>query len=239
MLASLDFLRELNIWSVILRLLLAVFVGGLIGLERTRKRRPAGFRTYTLVCLGSALTMLLSQYEYYMLTEVWLEDAMQIGITTDVSRFGAQAINGIGFLGAGTILVTGRKEVKGMTTAACLWASACVGLAIGAGFYECVVLSVLIIFLTVYILPGIEYKILQMTRDMNVYVEFDNPDDVGQISSRIKAQGFIILEIDMEHGGKETRPSAVFAIRMYHRRAHTQVLASISEIKSVRFVDEI
>jgi len=172
MLASLDFLRELNIWSVILRLLLAVFVGGLIGLERTRKRRPAGFRTYTLVCLGSALTMLLSQYEYYMLTEVWVEDALKIGITTDVSRFGAQAINGIGFLGAGTILVTGRKEVKGMTTAACLWASACVGLAIGAGFYECVVLSVLIIFLTVYILPGIEYKILQMTRDMNVCVLF-------------------------------------------------------------------
>ena len=239
MLEVLDYLRELNVWSVMLRLLLAVFVGGLIGLERTRKRRPAGFRTYMLVCLGAALTMLLSQYEYKMLTTVWAETTRAIGISTDVSRFGAQAINGIGFLGAGTILVTGRKEVKGMTTAACLWASACVGLAIGAGFYECVILSVLLIFLTVYILPGIEYRILQMTRDMNVYVEFENPEDVGQISARIKAQGFIILEIDIERGSEEARPSAVFAIRMYHRRAHTQVLAAISEIKSVRFVDEI
>ena len=239
MLGVLDYLRELNLWSVMLRLLLAAFVGGLIGLERTRKRRPAGFRTYMLVCIGAALTMLLSQYEYEMLTTVWAETSEAIGITTDVSRFGAQAINGIGFLGAGTILVTGRKEVKGMTTAACLWASACVGLAIGAGFYECVILSVLLIFLTVYVLPGIEYKILQMTRDMNVYVEFENPDDVGQISSRIKAQGFIILEIDIERGGEGIRPSAVFAIRMYHRKAHTQVLAALSEIKGVRFAEEI
>ena len=239
MLEVLDYLRELNIWSVILRLVLAAFVGGLIGLERTRKRRPAGFRTYMLVCIGAALTMLLSQYEYHMLTTVWAETAKAVGITTDVSRFGAQAINGIGFLGAGTILVTGRKEVKGMTTAACLWASACVGLAIGAGFYECVFLSVLIIFLTVYILPGIEYKILQMTRDMNVYVEFDSPEDVSRISSRIKAQGFIILEIDVEQGSGEKRPSAVFSIRMYHRKAHIQVLAAISEIQSVRFAEEI
>lgn len=239
MLEVLNGLRELNICSVMLRLLLAAFVGGLIGLERTRKRRPAGFRTYMLVCIGAALTMILSQYEYVMLTTVWAEAARSVGVGTDVSRFGAQAINGIGFLGAGTILVTGRNEVKGMTTAACLWASACVGLAIGAGFYECVILSVLMIFLTVYILPGVEYRILQMTRDMNVYVEFEHPDDVGQISARIKAQGFIILEIDIERGSEEVRPSAVFAVRMYHRRAHTQVLASISEIKGVRFVDEI
>lgn len=239
MLEALDYLRELNIWSVMLRLVLAVLVGGLIGLERTRKRRPAGFRTYMLVCLGATLTMLLSQYEYHMLTTVWAETTKQIGISTDVSRFGAQAINGIGFLGAGTILVTGRKEIKGMTTAACLWASACVGLAIGAGFYECVLIGVLLIFLAVYVLPGMEYRILQMTRDMNVYVEFESPDDVGKISARIKAQGVMILEIDIERGSEEVRPSAVFAIRMYHRRAHTQVLAAISEIQSVRFVDEI
>lgn len=239
MLESLDYLRELNFCSVVLRLLLAAFVGGLIGLERTRKRRPAGLRTYMLVCLGSALAMLLSQYEAHMLATRWAETAALVGITTDVSRFGAQVINGIGFLGAGTILVTGRREVKGMTTAACLWASACMGLAIGAGFYECVLLGVVLVFLTVYILPAMEYKILQMTRDMNVYVEFESPEDLTQISSRIKAQGFIILEIDVERGSEELRPSAVYAIRMYHRKAHTQVLAAISEIKSVRFVEEV
>ena len=133
------YLREMNFVSVMFRLILAMVCGGMIGLERGRKRRPAGFRTYMLVCLGAALTMLLSQYEFAMVMGPWKGIAQELGMKTDVSRFGAQVINGIGFLGAGTILVTGRQEVKGLTTAAGLWASACMGLAIGAGFYECVV----------------------------------------------------------------------------------------------------
>ena len=131
-----DYLRELNFVSVALRLLLSAVIGFSLGMERGRKRRPAGCRTYMLVCMGATLTLLLSQYEYYMLTNRWYDLALEIGIRTDVSRFGAQVINGVGFLGAGTILVTGRREVKGLTTAAGLWASACMGLAIGAGFYE-------------------------------------------------------------------------------------------------------
>ena len=123
MIETLDYLRQINMLSVMLRLTLAMFCGGMIGLERGRKGRPAGFRTYMLVCLGAALTILLSQYEYFMINHTWAEQASEIGIRTDVSRFGAQVINGIGFLGAGTIIVTGRQEVKGLTTAAGLWAS--------------------------------------------------------------------------------------------------------------------
>ena len=148
-------LRELSTVSVLLRLVLAMLFGGMIGLERGKKGRAAGFRTYMLVCLGAALTMLLSQYEYYMLTHDWAELAAEIGLRTDVSRFGAQVVNGIGFLGAGTIIVTGRQEVKGMTTAAGLWASACTGLAIGAGFYECVLLAFLLISLVIRVLPHV------------------------------------------------------------------------------------
>ena len=133
---ELNFLREMNFVSMLLRLVLAMLFGGFIGLERERKRRPAGFRTYMLVCLGAALTMLLSQYESFMVTHDWHEAAAQIGLRTDVSRFGAQVINGIGFLGAGTIIVTGKQEVKGLTTAAGLWAAAIVGLCLGGGFYE-------------------------------------------------------------------------------------------------------
>ena len=127
MMEGLAYLREMNVASVLLRLTLAMLFGGFIGLERERKRRPAGFRTYMMVCLGAALTMLLSQYESYMVTHAWHETAMEIGLRTDVSRFGAQVINGIGFLGAGTIIVTGKQEVKGLTTAAGLWASSCMG----------------------------------------------------------------------------------------------------------------
>ena len=98
-----QYLRELHFASVVVRLALAMLLGGCIGLERGRKRRPAGFRTYMLVCLGAALTVLLSLYEFTMVTGPWSDICAEIGIKTDVSRFGAQVINGIGFLGAGTI----------------------------------------------------------------------------------------------------------------------------------------
>ena len=237
----LDFLRELNIWSVMLRLTVAMAFGGLIGMERGKKRRAAGFRTYMLVCLGAALTMLLSQYEYGMLTSAWSQTASQLGIRTDVSRFGAQVINGIGFLGAGTIIVTGRQEVKGLTTAAGLWASACMGLAIGAGFYECVLLGFLLIFLAIRLLPYVENSIIENARNMNIYVEFQSLDDVGAIINRIKSQGAQIYEVDIERGREENllRPSAVFTIRLRQKQAHTRVLAAISEVEGVYTIDEI
>ena len=237
----LDFLRELNIWSVMLRLTVAMAFGGLIGMERGKKRRAAGFRTYMLVCLGAALTMLLSQYEYGMLTSAWSQTASQLGIRTDVSRFGAQVINGIGFLGAGTIIVTGRQEVKGLTTAAGLWASACMGLAIGAGFYECVLLGFLLIFLSIRLLPYVENSIIENARNMNIYVEFQSLDDVGAIINRIKSQGAQIYEVDIERGREENllRPSAVFTIRLRQKQAHTRVLAAISEVEGVYTIDEL
>ena len=132
MASVLSYLRELNIVTMMLRILLAVLCGGLIGLERERKNRPAGFRTYMLTALGATLTVLLSLQLDQMLHGPWRALAESIGATQDVSRFGAEAAKGIGFLGAGTIIITARQQVKGLTTAAGLWASACLGLAIGA-----------------------------------------------------------------------------------------------------------
>ena len=241
MIGVLDSLRMLNTASVLLRLVLAMLFGGMIGLERGRKGRAAGFRTYMLVCLGAALTMLLSQYESGMLAGVWAETAKEVGIRTDVSRFGAQVINGIGFLGAGTIIVTGRQEVKGMTTAAALWASACTGLAIGAGFYECVLLAFLLISLVIRVLPYVESYIVENARNMNIYVEFESLDDVGSILNRIKSQDVQIYDVEIDRGREEKsrNPSAVFSIRLNHKQMHTQVLAAISELESVRTIDEI
>ena len=189
MIDAFDYLREFNIAAVTLRLVLAMLFGGMLGLERARKRRAAGFRTYMIVCIGATLAILLSQYEAAMLSGPWKDVADYVGIHSDVSRFGAQVINGIGFLGTGTIIVTGRQEVKGLTTAAGLWASACMGLAIGAGFYECVILAVLLITFCVRLLPIFEGFLVERARNINIYVEFASLDDVGAIISRIKEQG--------------------------------------------------
>lgn len=241
MLQELDYLRQMNIWSVMLRLTLAMVFGGLIGLERGRKGRAAGFRTYMVVCLGAALTIVLGQYEGYMLTEVWKEVVSKTDARADVSRFGAQVINGIGFLGAGTIIVTRKQEVKGVTTAAGLWASACVGLAIGAGFYEAVLVAFLAIFLSIRVLTPVENSIIENARNMNLYVEFESLDDIGAIIGKIKSQGAHIYEVDIDHGRKDAfrNPSAVFSIGLQKKKTHTRVIAAIAELDSVRAIDEI
>ena len=241
MLACLDSLRELNTLSVLFRLVLAMLFGGLIGLERGRKRRPAGFRTYMLVSLGAALTMLLGQYNQVLLDTRWSVLAAELGVRSDITRIGAQVINGIGFLGAGTILVTRRQEVKGLTTAAGLWASACMGLATGAGFYECVFLAFILIFLSINLLPHIENFMLEHAHNMNIYVEFSSLDHVGAIIARVKALDVHIYEVDIDHGRDETarHPSAVFSIRQNQKIPHTQILSAIADLEGIFMIEEI
>ena len=235
-----DYLRELNFVSVALRLLLSAVIGFSLGMERGRKRRPAGCRTYMLVCMGATLTLLLSQYEYYMLTNRWYDLALEIGLRTDVSRFGAQVINGVGFLGAGTILVTGRREVKGLTTAAGLWASACMGLAIGAGFYECVALGTVLIFLSMRFLPTIENMMVERAPFLNIYVDFESLDNIGAIIGRIKEQNSQILDVEIDHGRGEGsgNPSAAFSLRLPRHQPHSDVLVSVSGLDCVYTVEE-
>ena len=235
-----DYLRELNFVSIALRLLLSAVIGFSLGMERGRKRRPAGCRTYMLVCMGATLTLLLSQYEYYMLTNRWYDLALEIGLRTDVSRFGAQVINGVGFLGAGTILVTGRREVKGLTTAAGLWASACMGLAIGAGFYECVALGTVLIFLSMRFLPTIENMMVERAPFLNIYVEFESLDNIGAIIGRIKEQNSQILDVEIDHGRGEGsgNPSAAFSLRLPRHQPHSDVLVSVSGLDCVYTVEE-
>ena len=232
--------RDVTTGSVLLRLTLAMVFGGVIGMERGRKHRPAGFRTYMLVCLGAALTMLLGQYLSLMVSSVWNTGSGE-PLRTDVARFGAQVISGIGFLGAGTIIVTGRQEVKGLTTAAGLWASACMGLAIGAGFYECVLPGLVLILLCVRVLPAAEALMVENARNMNLYIEFTSMDDVGLILGCIKAQNVDIYNVDIERGRKDRSqsPSAVFSLRLHKKRSHSQVVASIAKLECIRMIDEI
>lgn len=237
----LEYLHAFNLTSVMFRLALAMFCGGMIGLDRGRKHRPAGFRTYMLVSLGASLTVLLSQYESTMLTTQWADIAAEIGLRTDVSRFAAQVINGIGFLGAGTILVTGRQQVKGLNTAAGLWASACMGIAVGAGFYSCVCIAFILMLLCFRIFPAVDHFIQENARDMNLYIEFESLSHLGDIISRIKQTRAQIYEVDITRGEENgsQMPSAVFSIRIQYRRTHTQIMSSIAELDCIYLIEEI
>lgn len=244
MIHTFDYFRQINFAGVVMRLVVAMFCGGIVGLERERKHGDsglAGMRTYMLVCVGAALTIEISQYEYVMLTGPWSALAESIGIKTDVSRFGAQVINGIGFLGAGTIIVTGSQEVKGLTTAAGLWASACMGLAVGAGFYEVVILAVILIIVSITALSNVESKIIDVARNMNFYVEYNTMDDISGIIAALKHMDARIYEVDIDRGDlkRGINHSAVFNIRLNQRMSHTALLMDLSQLDSIITIYEI
>lgn len=222
-------LREITAVGIFVRIIVAMLLGGLIGLERGIKNRPAGFRTYMLVSIGACIVMLVNQYSY------------QATGAGDPTRMGAQVISGIGFLGAGTIIVTSHNQIKGLTTAAGLWASACMGLAVGAGFYECVALAFVLIFLAVHVLPAVELYVIENARNMNIYVEFQSLDNVAEIINRIKAQDVTIYEVEVDHG-KQTQsqhPNAIFSLRMNQPGTHAKILATVSELEDVYVVHDI
>ena len=238
---SFHFFRELNIWSMMLRIVLAMLVGGVIGLERERKGRAAGFRTYMLVALGAAVTVILSQYLDAMLDSFMADAYALIGQRTDVVRLGTQVISGVGFLAAGTIIVTGKQEVTGLTTAAGLWASACMGLAVGAGFIECVLVSFLLIVLCMRVLPVIETLILNRSRNMLLYVETENILQLSAIINYIKREEIRIFSLEINRDTPEPIEgvSAVLDIRLPIQLYHAELVAALSTLNGVIRIDEI
>ena len=156
-----SYMRELNIVTAVVRLFLALLIGGIVGLERGKHGRAAGMRTHILVSIGAALTTMIGFY---------VRD--YLGVTTsDPMRIGAQVISGIGFLGVGTIFIKGRFHITGLTTAAGLWATAAMGLALGAGFYEGALITFVLIFVTVTILHRLEYRITKRYNRFGIYME--------------------------------------------------------------------
>lgn len=179
-----EWITELNIGTILIRLVLAVLCAGVIGVERAKKRHAAGFRTYILVCLGAAIAMLTNQFIF------------ETYGTGDASRFGAQVISGIGFLGAGTILVTSRSQIKGLTTAAGLWASACIGLTIGVGFYTLALIGTLIIIVCLSLFPYIEKWLTKRANMIELHIELDERASLKELVNFVRKQGMRIILVE-------------------------------------------
>lgn len=244
MIEALDVFREMTFAGVALRLVLAMFCGGLIGMNRERMRRPkglAGFRTYMMVSVGAALTMLLSQYDYTMITTQWADIAQEVGITSDVSRLSAQVINGIGFLGAGTILVTKDNQVKGLTTAAGLWASACLGIAIGAGFFECAVIAVALILSSMVFFAAIKRRILERSRVVSIYVEMKSLVYLADVMKRVRQQGGSLVDLNIDNENRKSRTiyDAELVIHLPAGMTPDTMLAIVSQVEHVKHVHEL
>jgi len=214
--------------QIIARLFLAAILGGIIGYERETENKPAGFRTNMLVCIGSALVMVTSQFlfkEYVSLTNM------------DPARLGAQVISGIGFIGAGTIIRDG-LHVRGLTTAASLWVVACVGLAAGIGFYEGAIACTLFIYLILIAMKKFQDRIKVKNQYRVIVLQsVDEPGQLGAIGAIFGQYSISIKNIDMY---KASEMSNSVTIRMTaHITPSTHFLEFMAALKNLRGIDSV
>lgn len=237
-----EYLRDFNFSSVLLRLVLAVAAGCAIGYGRSKKNRNAGLRTYMLVSVGAALTMLISLYEHRMLGTQWAWVGQITEIKFDGTRFAAQVINGIGFLAAGTILSVAHQQISGLTTAIGLFTCAVLGIAAGAGFYEAVAVSVVCIIIAMEVMQPAEVTFKRRLRNITVNVEFEEIGEMNTITETIKGLGAKIYEIDFERTERsgDKLPSAIIVMKLARgNESHSAMLSSIAELNCVCGVREL
>ena len=225
-----DGLRDVTVLSITVRMALAVLCGGAIGIEREYKRRPAGFRTHILICLGAAMTTLTSQFLY-----------LNMHYYTDMARLGAQVVAGIGFIGAGTIIVTRRRRVKGLTTAAGLWTSAIVGLALGGGFYEGAVFATALILLAELLFSKLEYRMLDNAPEINLYMEYSGRNCLDNVLRLYREQELKLLDVEITRNsdGEKITSCAIFTLRLNKRCSLEVLLANMNAIPGVVSVEEL
>lgn len=180
----LEFLKEFNVWTALIRITAAAILGGLIGFERGRHGRAAGMRTHIFVCLGASVCAVIGLYT-----------AEVLGHANDPLRVGAQVVSGIGFLGAGTILIKGRSHITGLTTAAGLWTTAAIGLAIGVGFYEVALLCTIICIFTATFLSLLESEKKEKKHTCALYLEVIDARNVNAVMDYAECLGLFHLHI--------------------------------------------
>ena len=221
--------RDVTLTAVACRIFAALLIGGILGMERGMKNRPAGLRTYMLVCMGSCVIMLTNQYIYQMTG------------SGDPVRLGAQVVSGIGCLGAGTSVTTRRSHIRGLTTAAGLWTAAGVGLALGIGFYEAALIGGCAIFLVMTLLHQLDTRMHRNTRMLEIYVELASTLSLGAFIHGIRNQGLEITDIQHDRDGviESGQRAFIATIRSPKRRNHVLLIEEIRKIEGILYLEEL
>ena len=217
-----------NIQNILIRVIAATVLGGVIGLDRGMKHRGAGTKTITVVCLGATLVMLTEQY-------------IQINFAglANMTRMAAQVISGVGFIGVGTIIVS-KHRVRGLTTAATLWASACVGLAVGIGFVEGGILITVMMLLSLHILPYVERFATRHSRYCNVFFDLERSRHLHAVIQSLKEADITIDSLEMngpDDGEDGISVHMVLYMKRTTERAEIyEILMKTDKVSSVDFL---
>lgn len=214
-----------NMRNIVIRMLTAMVLGGVIGIDRGAKRRGGGARTDAAVCIGAALVMITGQY-------------MEIRFPglADLSRMASQVISGVGFLGAGSILVSGH-QVKGLTSAAGIWFCACIGLAVGIGFVDGAFLATVILLAGLHLLPLVEEKIYQYSRYLTLYVEADEGGASAEFLHHLKMDGCKVDRFDVDKSGGMQSFTILTTIRLPKELNRDEYIEELSRLNGIQSVD--
>ena len=230
-----EFLLSLGISEfelvTVVKLIFASCCGAVIGLEREMKGRPAGLKTFSLVCMGATLAMVTNEFIYRYVA----------GDSGDLARMAAQVISGIGFLGAGTIMVTGPSRVKGLTTAAALWMTAAIGIAIGAGYYFGGIAGVVILVLSSAVYRMLDRYILQNSRSMRIYAEGVTEDFMLSLLVLFEQEGIKVVSLTRKSENKwyKKDTGALIELDLMKNREHQKIMEKIQALPGLRYVQEL
>lgn len=212
--------------EILLRLGLACLLGGIVGLERERNKQPAGLRTHILVCIGATLVMLCN---------IFIFEKYKGVANIDPARLGAQVISGIGFLGAGTIIKEG-LSIRGLTTAASLWVVACLGIAIGLGFYPGAIISTSFILVVLMFFSKFEYLFnIKTSKSILILKSVNTEGQINIIESKLKE-----FEIIYNNVSVESAEDNLIAIRVYLTKSkdisYNKLMEEIYKIEGIKYV---
>ena len=221
-------LEEFSVVTVLIRMILAMIIGGIIGLERSKHGRSAGMRTHILVCLGATLSALLGIY------------AVNHGITTDPLRVSAQVVSGIGFLGAGLILIQNKSKIVGLTTAAGLWATAAIGLAVGYGLYEAAIVTVIVVVFAFTLMSRVEFTMHRKRQRVLIYLELDGVACVKEMSETLRMDfGASELQVTPARSGRAEHVGMEALIRVHSKLSPEEKIEKLHQLKHVIFALQI
>ncbi len=225
-----EFLEGPTDIAVAIRLVIATLFGSFIGWERVVKRHSAGIKTFALVSLGSAIATALN---------IFL--AMEPGLNADVSRIPAGVVSGIGFLGAGTILVTGRQQIKGLTTAASLWVTSCMGMAIGGGYLIVGIACFALIMIANVVLMNVSRVVEEYSKYISIFIEVDKSGGVKKLSKWLNEQGYKTSSLakSKEKTLNSSDVALIVDVDFDKKRSHREFLTELNELDFVSYVEEI
>lgn len=219
--------QDYDYLSIFIRLIAAMIMGALVGYERAYKKSTAGLRTFSLVCVASSLTMIINEHLIH-----------EYG-TGDAARLAAQVISGIGFLGMGSIILTSRNQIRGLTTAATLWATAILGIAIGAGMIITSLVSFAVMMFITVILSPISKHLQKYNHIITIYLEVDRNTGIQQLISSFTEKGYEVIQLEKHKNSLEEDLMLQLDLDLKGRYLHSDVISQLSQIESILYIEEV